>query len=245
VQTLSERLARLLDLGTGLQRVKSDARDNREFVRRPNELELVEVDEANWLERLRHAIEHGYEPQSPQVADIPKGKGAVRPAALLNLEDRVVYASLVSAMLSTVVEALRWSQSHIDFGYRLINPKKHDWFASQFRGWDDFRRSSLGAISEEIEFVVVTDITGFYENIAIQRLVSDLNQLAINPEIVGLVSKCLNKWALVDGRGIPQGLSASDVLAKVYLNSCDHQMVDAGFRIQRYVDDIRIFCPSI
>ena len=49
---------------------------------------------------------------------------------------------------------------------------------------------------------------------------------------------------MIPGRGIPQGYSASDILAKVYLNPIDRAIIDEGFEYIRYVDDIRVFCKG-
>jgi hypothetical protein len=54
----------------------------------------------------------------------------------------------------------------------------------------------------------------------------------------------LNKWALPRAKGVPQGFSATDILAKIYLNPIDRALRNAGFSHLRYVDDIRIFCSS-
>jgi hypothetical protein len=67
-------------------------------------------------------------------------------------------------------------------------------------------------------YVVMADITAFYENIDLGLLLSDLI------EAINQISSCLNKWAQVQGRGIPQGQSPSDILAKLYLNSIDQTL---------------------
>ena len=54
----------------------------------------------------------------------------------------------------------------------------------------------------------------------------------------------LNRWAVPCGKGIPQGYSSSDILAKIYLDPVDRGMVNAGFKHLRYVDDIRVFCRT-
>ena len=65
-------------------------------------------------------------------------------------------------------------------------------------------------------------------------------------EAAKLLSACLNRWAEPRGKGIPQGRrSASDILAKLYLDSIDHNLRNEGFSHLRYVDDIRIFCGDI
>jgi hypothetical protein len=79
-----------LDLDLAWRRTKSDLQNGRVFVHSPLEIELVEADLKPWLDRLRQKIQGGYYPDSAVLADIPKGNGAVRPGAMLSLEDRVV-----------------------------------------------------------------------------------------------------------------------------------------------------------
>jgi hypothetical protein len=73
---------------------------------------------------------------------------------------------------------------------------------------------------------------------------SDLRSLGCDADAVQLLSTCLYRWAIIPGRGIPQGYSASDILAKVYLNPIDRAMKAEGFDYIRYVDDIRLFCAG-
>jgi hypothetical protein len=242
---MSEHLAATLDLSLAWERVKSDIRNGREFVRHPYEVDLVEADLDGWLEGLRNEVQNGFNPSAAIIADIPKGRGAVRPGALLRLEDRVVYAACVGTALPAIYSALEWSQGQIDIAYQIA--KEHgrpEWIKGAFAGWTSFRHKSLVKIREGSSHVVVTDITGFYENIDISTLVSDLRQLGIDQEVVTLLSTCLNRWSIGYGRGIPQGCSASDVLAKVYLNQADLLLKEYGFDHLRYVDDLRIFCKD-
>ena len=74
-------------------------------------------------------------------------------------------------------------------------------------------------------------------------LPSELRNCRIRHEIISQISKCLNKWAPIN-KGIPQGQSASDILAKLYMNSVDLGLKNAGIIHLRYVDDIRIFCKT-
>ncbi len=59
-----------------------------------------------------------------------------------------------------------------------------------------------------------------------------------------LLSDCLNRWAQPRGKGIPQGYTAADILAKLYLTSVDINLRNEGFDHLRYVDDIRVFCRT-
>jgi hypothetical protein len=242
---MSEHLAATLDLSLAWKRVKSDIQNKREFVRHPYEIILVEADLEGWLEHLRQEIRAGFNPSAPTIADIPKGRGAVRPGALLGLNDKLVYAACVGAALPAIYSSLEWSQGIVDFGYQLAKDHgKTEWLQDSFQGWSAFRSVSLDMIKDGCSHVVVTDITEFYENIDISTLISDLCQLGIDQEVVNLLSTCLNRWSIGYGRRVPQGISASDILAKVYMNSVDLSLNQLEYNHLRYVDDTRIFCLS-
>ena len=242
---MSEHLAATLDLQLAWHRVKSDIKTGRSFVSSTYEVELVEVDLGGWLNTLTQQVRDGFNPSAAAIAEIPKGGGAVRPGALLHLEDRVVYAACVGAALPAIYSALEWSQGEVDFAYQVTREhNRAEWLKGAFVAWASFRERSLSRIRDGASHVVVTDITGFYENIDIGTLVSDLRQLGIDSEVVKLLSTCLNRWTIGNGRGIPQGNSSSDILAKVYLNSVDLLLRQHEFDHLRYVDDTRIFCSS-
>src|SRR5439155_5168109 len=63
-------------------------------------------------------------------------------------------------------------------------------------------------------------------------------------DALSFLLKCLWAWAQPRRRGIPQGLSSSDLLAKLYLEPVDRQLERSGFEHIRYVDDYRIFCSD-
>jgi hypothetical protein len=234
-----------LDLSIAWRRVKADLSNARVFVHSPHEVDLIEAGLQEWLDQVREKIASGYRPHSAFIADIPKGNGAVRPAALLTLEDRLLYASLVGALLPAINAGLSWSQGKIDFAYRLSErPHRVEWFTNAYNGWSAFRNSSIERISNGAQFVALTDITGFYENVDLPILLSDLRALGCDNEVLQLLQSCLFRWAVVPGRGLPQGQSPSDILSKVYLNPIDRTMIDRGIDYVRYVDDIRIFCDD-
>jgi hypothetical protein len=158
-----------------------------------------------------------------------------------------LYADIVGSLFPMISAGLRWSQGTIDFSYQLARqPDRVNWFSNRFVGWTQFRRKQLDKLQNGVKttHVVVTDLTGFYENIDLSILASDLRSLGCHAETVQLLSTCLNRWGVIPGRGLPQGYSPSDILAKVYLNPIDQAIVDEGFDYIRYVDDIRLFCSG-
>jgi len=243
---MSDALANLLDLNLGWTRARHD-QPERVFVRHPFEINLVEVDVEGWLRHLDEDIrgDH-YNPSPMVVCEVPKGKGAVRPAGDLNINDRIVYAACVGACFPFVHEHLSIEGVAVDFSYRLAdNPDEANWLKPQFGGWTDFRNSSLATLADGMSYVVIADISAYYENIDLATLASDLRQIGCPEVAIAELGRCLNRWAQVPGRGIPQGHSPSDILGKLYLRSVDCNLREMGYLHYRYVDDYRVFCKDL
>lgn len=241
---MSERLANLLDFELAWHRTKFDIPD-RVFVTHPYIIELVEQNLQTFLDGIRESVRRGYVPSPSGTCYEPKGNWQVRPGALLRLSDEILYNALVGQCFPHVTRHLRWSQSDPDIAYQLEELSTTvRWVKRGFRIWREWREKSLRKLASA-EFVVTADIAAFYENIDLPRLSSDLRAVEMDDEAVRLLSACLNRWAEPRGKGIPQGRSASDILAKLYLDSIDHNLRHAGFSHLRYVDDIRIFCRDV
>ena len=227
--------------------VKEDARSGMNFVRYPFEAELFGRRENDELDRIKSELETGsYIPSPCYLANVPKGKGAVRPGAVLTFEDQIAYTMLVDSIYPELYAELAPLQGVSDFAYQLL-PQDHasSWFKYQFKCWDDFRRRSLDEISGGSQFVVETDVTGCYENIDINLLMVDLRRIGAPPETITQLRKLLKKWSQVGTKGLPQGVCASHLLAKLYMSGVDVEMRNAGYKQFRFVDDTRIFCNSI
>ncbi|MGZ5484143.1 MAG: reverse transcriptase domain-containing protein [Pyrinomonadaceae bacterium] len=245
VGLMSEALSNLLDLDLAWRRAKQD-QPKRIFVRHPYEVDLIETDVRSWLQRLSESLRtDAYHPSPLVICEVPKGRGAVRPGGHLAVDDRIVYAGCVGACLPTIHEHLS-RNAGFDFSYRLgDDPNQVDWIHGQFEGWTAFRKQSLAKLAEGLPYVIIADITAYYENVDLATLASDLRQIAAPEEAVRMLSQCLNRWVQVSGRGIPQGHSPSDILGKLYLHSVDYNLREMGYCHYRYVDDYRIFCRDL
>lgn len=105
-------------------------------------------------------------------------------------------------------------------------------------------KNQAGCYASGATHVLFADISAFYENIDLPRLASDLRRVGMDNETAVLLSACLNRWAQPRGKGIPQGYTAADILAKLYLAPVDTNLRNEGFQHLRYVDDIRVFCRT-
>jgi hypothetical protein len=85
----------------------------------------------------------------------------------------------------------------VDIAYPLAESTNDvEWTKLGFLVWQNFRaRSLLKLNAEDIEYTVLTDITGFYENVDLQRLASDLSGIQVPNDVVDLLQKCLRNWA--------------------------------------------------
>ncbi len=216
---------------------------HRVFYRHPKAVAFIEaagLDE--WLDELEGKASNGEYVADPfPVLEVPKAGWHIRPGIQLSLADQFVYHYLALQAVVVIGPRIEWSAQTVRFSYRLSPPGKKYWFTRRFHGWRNFAKVSLGKLSSNTEFVLVSDISGYYENIDIGRLVQEMRAAGVDDTVTGQLSRLWNKWCGIRQRGIPQGLSPSDLFAEFYLDPLDHGLQGAALDHLRYVDDIRIF----
>jgi hypothetical protein len=181
-------------------------------------------------EGLKNRIARGrYEPLPASIVVVPKPGNTTRPAALLSLSDRVVYAALVETLRERIENRL------IGRGV-VLWPRGTD---SEKR-WPDFEKAPL---ENGWKYIAIADITSFYELIQHEVLGEQLVDLTGKRAEVAALIDFLNR-VMGGTRGLPQGLDASDPLATAYLSSIDSTMVRSGVDYRRHGDDVRIGTDS-
>jgi hypothetical protein len=215
----------------------------RVFYRHPKEVAFVEAADLDaWLDELEEKASKGEYVADPfPVLEVPKAGWHIRPGIQLSLADQFIYHFLALQAVVVIGPRIEWSAQTVRFSYRLSSPGKKYWFKWRFHGWKNFAKVSLGKLSGANEFVLVSDISGYYENIDIGRLVQEMQAARVDDKVTGQLSRLWNKWCGIRQRGIPQGFSPSDLFAEFYLDPLDHGLQGAGLDHLRYVDDIRIF----
>ena len=216
------------------------------FVKHPYEFLLYE----KGLEQFEKWIVPEIESDSFSVrkinyCDVPKSGGLIRPGAYFSIPNHLYYIYLISQAYQKIYETIKWSQGKKDFAYGLTgNSENEKWLKNQFLCWEEFRNESLKTIDQGYPYIIITDITGYYENIDHQILYSDLKACGVSDKICNSIKKTLKKWSIVQGKGLPQGCASSHILAKLYLNAVDLALTNNGIEHHRYVDDIRIYCKT-
>lgn len=214
-----------------------------------------------------------------QIA-VPKSEYSVRPGITTSLIDMIVCYALMQQIAPVLDKKLPNSA----YAYRL-NPghtkgrqplfdgmdpptidsdddQDHDDFVATFpydwfQNWIRFHTESVSA-SKEHEYVAVTDITAFFENISIKELFDQLRVLLGDERfylrLVDHLQTVFNYWDWscsdnkIPDRGLPQGNDISSFLSNVYLLPLDRAILDLVSqdvsKYHRYVDDIKVFTSN-
>lgn len=233
------------ELELAWKRTKQD-RPERCFVVHPHLHSWIETDLNGWLNKIIDKLSSDYIPLDSQICHSPKVGWMVRPGSVVDIVDETVFNALIGYHHDKIFQAVSWSQGDPDIAYQFQkDPRELKWIRADFLVWKEWREKSLLKLSDGVQFVLVADIAGFYENIDLHRLRSDLKSFNFEETKIELTMKFLKRWAQPRGKGIPQGISASDILAKIYMTPVDQALRNVGFSHLRYVDDIRIFCKDI
>lgn len=130
-------------------------------------------------------------------------------------------------------------------------------FSARFSpsGADVFDRTvTYGAWRERIKeladdssctYVVQCDIASFYDRVNIHRIESTLLDVGVDSNLVRCINDLLLFWSKKDSYGIPVGNTASRILAEAALIDVDNYLLSESIRFVRYVDDYRLFAPTL
>ncbi len=178
---------------------------------------------------------------SPPVA-IPwkKARGGFRIVHQLNPLDSIVYTAITYSVAKDIEKKRNVSKNVPGCSYRI-----HIDGASFFTQGSGFERYRMRCeiFAERYEYVLMTDISDFYNQIYLHRL-----ENAISDATNSTKGKIFEKFILAlntkNSQGIPVGPAASIILSEAALIDVDEFISNEGFDHARYVDDIRIFGSS-
>ena len=201
----------------------------------------VEPEEfARGSERRLAEISHqlaggGYRPAPLTGCLIPKDGRGVRPLAIPTVRDRVAQRA-VGQVLAGPVDTLLEDCS---YAYRK-----------------GFSRSGAAraletAYQEGYRYLLDADIRSFFDAVDHRRLAAKLHALWPLDPVVGLLEEWVAAPVDFDGRrierprGLPQGGAVSPLLANLFLDEFDEEVLGAGFRLVRYADDFVVLAKSL
>jgi hypothetical protein len=183
-------------------------------------------------------------PSSLLRIDIPKPNFTIRPMARPDTKDWLLYEAIIDYLSDKILN----DQEICKRSYSILNFKNHN--IKKTQAWLKFdARSRELYYDEKYKYVVMADLTGYYENVNLEelrrRIINYLASASDGREIIHVLFTLLRTWSdeRISGYGLPQGPPASAFLADIFLDYVDRRMekYDNYFR---YMDDIRIFCKQ-
>ncbi|WDF78964.1 RNA-directed DNA polymerase [Mucilaginibacter sp. KACC 22773] len=195
-----------------------------------------------------------YQPKDPELYAIPKEGFTTRKAVQTAFLDRVIYQAAVDHLANELDNKVISSHVYsVRYNYNVTN--NHDYFFFHtVEQWRKFQYQIHDTINPAMPYLVATDITNFYDNIAAHSLQTALTEHRINvsdksayDSACAIVIEQIRKWQSNTGPlsdGIPQNREPSAFLANLLLANVDKQMIADFPHYYRYMDDIRITCKD-
>lgn len=186
--------------------------------------EAFERGAAARLGELRDRLLAGaYRPGPVRRVEIPKDSGGVRRLTIPCVADRVAQSS-VGLVLSPLLEG---EFEDVSYGYRPGRSVK--------QALAEVQRLRKEGFVHTFD----ADIEAYFDNVPHDRLMDRLLVSVSESPLSELVALWLETSSEA-GRGLAQGSPLSPLLANLYLDHLDEEVVSAGMRIVRYADDFLV-----
>lgn len=169
-----------------------------------------------------------------------KPSGSYRIVHQLEPIDTIIYTAL-AYLIAEQIENLR-GEKHIACSYRFVIEDGS--FFEKNAGFKMFT-DMIEDLSNQHEYILVTDITDFYNQIYLHRLNnaierSDHTLKNVADDTERFISSLNDKAS----KGVPVGPAASIIMSEAVMIDIDEYIANFGVKHTRYVDDIRIFSNS-
>ena len=164
---------------------------------------------------------------------------------MLYIEDVVVYSALMLMVYDDIRETISWSARSRRFSHILYDDKAENnrWQTFERDHWQDLQDQKI-RLAQEYDYVLETDVSGFYENVDIERSISVIREMTGQTAVAMKLWELLDTWAEPRKRGVPQGYGPSDIIAEAYLDSIDRRLENNDLAHLRFNDDFFVFCET-
>ena len=198
------------------------------------------IDEAlPWLKEHRNelleSIRNGkYKPSPVRRVEIPKDNGGVRKLGIPTVIDRIIQQAIAQVLIP--IYEPKFSDG--SYGYRPHRSAK------------DAILKVKEYADEGYKYAVCLDLSKYFDTLNHDLLLNILRRRIKDKRLIELIKKFLKSGVMDNGvivkteEGSPQGGPLSPLLANIYLNEFDQEMLRRGVNIVRYADDIIVEAKS-
>ena len=175
-----------------------------------------------------------YRPLPLMRIAVEKGNGESRGLSIPTVRDRIAQAATLN-VLEPVFEA---QFEQCSFAYR------------KGRSWQQAIHLVKEYYAQGYRWVVDADIDAFFDSVPHDRLLSKVDQFIGDMSLRRLIGLWVKAETWDGGslscliRGIPQGSVVSPILANLYLDEFDEELLARGIRLVRYADDFLVLCKT-
>ena len=194
-------------------------------------------------------IDRIYEPSRTSKFYLPKKSGLVRPVTLLNVKDQIFYQAIINLIcISKTHEIKRFRDNHVFGGFNIYNPSSIFFLSKWKNEHDKYQNKIKNHFKNGYIWLAKFDLASFFDVIDHKILINIFCKNSLSKELKQDLLKALEKWTqpqeinFFHSQGIPQGPSASTILADIYLHQLDEKIIKNApkydVKYLRYVDDI-------
>lgn len=213
---IKEALVKNLDLSKSAAHVTSKALDRLPILA----IDKCLVGAEGALARQAAALATAGFKLESETLTMPRASAGLRPINILSPISRTLYSSLVDRLSASLPASSR-----------------------DFAGWNAHTAFGRPELSGGDGYIVDTDITSCYEYIEHDLLRQELLVQTMDVEGTDSVTALLGEIFGKD-RGLPQLLTASDLLADTYLLPIERSLLRRGYSVSRFADDFRVLADD-
>jgi hypothetical protein len=228
-----------LHLSSAIKRIVKERRNDLVF-------DPIGFDEWIYLSKdknkLKKLLYGKYYPKSQITLSMPKDNFTFRPVSYLLPSDSIIYQAIVDIIIKHKKDKF----SNQVYSNIINDIDKSEVFDKPVKNWLRMIANIREQYNKGNNYYFSSDISGYYENIKINRLFSILEFYTgkNEKEFESLLKKLLVKWQFAEAQGLIQPHDASAILSKIYLTPVDSFLSHLKGNYSRYVDEFHIITHS-